>query len=303
MFFVVHQANASSVDFNGDFDCFDLHRCPMSTRSFISCVLLVAAFLGPAHGQSELITNGDFTNDLSDWTVASLAGSSGDWFASGVGSITPRSIVTTTSVHGAAEGTYAISDQTGPATQVLLQEFTVPDMSTSVILSFDMFVNDANSGAVVDPIGLDHTGPANQHARVDILVEDANVFDTGSDVLSNLFLTAGSPQVPNPQPFTHYEFDLTSLLSDGGTFGLRFGATSNLSTLNMGVDNVSVAVLPEVTLPPTNPPTNPGMPPTNPPTNPPSMPSVPEPHGLGVWLVPAMLIALRRKVRVVRARG
>lgn len=281
----------------------------MSAR-FCSSILVLAAFVAFGNsvlGQSELIDNGDFSDGLNGWAINSLSGSNGSWFSSDVGQITPRSIKTTTSDHGAADGGYALSDQTGPGTHALTQSFVVPAGTTSAILSFDMFVNDANNAPVVDPIGLNHMGPSNQHARVDLLSDGASIYDTGAGVLRNLFLSDTPAGMPNPQPFTHYEFDLTGLVSAGGTFGLRFAETNNLSTLNMGIDNVSLQVLPTIVIPPTNPPMPPVDPPTMPPVDPPTMPpvmppNVPEPNSLGTWLLPAIVVVLLQRRRGRRSR-
>jgi hypothetical protein len=76
----------------------------------------------------------------------------------------------------------------------------------------------------------------NQHARVDILSSGAGAFDIGAGVLRNFFL--GGTPVTGPNPFTHFSFDVTSLLP--GTYQLRFAEVDNQNFFNMGVDNVSV---------------------------------------------------------------
>lgn len=125
------------------------------------------------------------------------------------------------------------------------QAFTVPFGVTSIIASFDMFMNSLLVGSVVHPAGLDHTvrfttGEHNQHARVDILTLDADAFSTDAiDIVSNL-VPPGADSGPNPNPYTSYSFDVTDLLAPGETYKLRFGEVDNWNHFNAGVDNVSI---------------------------------------------------------------
>src|SRR5882724_5751367 len=132
----------------------------------------------------QLVSNGGFeTGTLAGWTVASQAGSfPGSNFFALSGTTTPQSGSTTV---GPASGTfYAVSDQSGSGTQTLRQSFTVPGPALSVMLSFRLFVN-SFGGSFINPIGLDFTDGANQHARVDLLTAGATAFDTGAGVLRN----------------------------------------------------------------------------------------------------------------------
>ena len=196
-----------------------------------------------AFGAVELITNGDFsTPALAGWTVTDLSGGNGSWFASTVGTMTPLSGFGTSAVNGpgaAAVGGYAVSDQGGPGTHALTQGFTVPGAASSVILSFDMFVNDSDGGPIFHPAGLDHNSVPNQHARVDLLTALAGAFDTGAGVLDTFYLGA-DPQSTNPNAFTHYSFDITSLVGGGGAFQLRFAEVDNQGFFHQGVDTVSI---------------------------------------------------------------
>jgi hypothetical protein len=197
-----------------------------------------------AHG-AQLITNGGFeTGTLAGWTIASQAGSfAGSNFFALSGTTTPQSGSSTV---GPASGSfYAVADQLGPEAHALLQPFSVPSGS-NVVLSFSLFVN-SYGGSFVNPIGLDYSDGANQHARVDILQAGASALDTGSGVLQNFYL--GTDSGGNPHAYTNLSFDITSLVGAGGTFQLRFAEVSNQLFLNMGVDNVSIvtttAALPE----------------------------------------------------------
>src|SRR5215831_5178400 len=188
----------------------------------------------------QLITNGNFeTGTFAGWSVVNQAGSfaGGNWFIDTPGTTTPVSGMPTSSAGGLQHGSfYAVTDQSGFGSHSLLQTFTVLPGASSIILSFDMFNNNWDSG----PFGTsqDFTIVPNQHARVDILTSGAGPFDTGAGVLENFFL--GGTPVTSPNPFTHFSFDVTSLLSSGGTFQLRFAEVDNQLFFNMGIDNVSI---------------------------------------------------------------
>ncbi len=185
----------------------------------------------------ELISNGNFeAGTFVGWTVTNQDGGDGSWFIDDADGLTPISILPTL---GPADGAfYALTDQ-GAGTHVLEQSFTVPAPASSVRLSFEMFVNDSDSGPIVDPVGLDYSGPPNQHARVDIMSAGASPFDTGAGVLANFYLGV-DPQEFNPNPYTSYLFDITGLVGVGGTFKLRFAEVDNQFYLNQGIDNVSI---------------------------------------------------------------
>jgi hypothetical protein len=191
---------------------------------------------------SELITNGGFeTGNLSGWTVTSQTGtfSGSGFFVTGSTSAPVSGDLTV----GPAIGTrYAVSDELGPATEILSQSFTAPGPAASVILSFSLFVN-SYGGTVVNPIGLDYTDGANQYARVDLLQSGSSLFTTGAGVLRN-FYSGTDPAASNPNAYTSYSFDITSLVGTGGAFVLRFAEVDNIDVLNMGIDNVSVSFTP-----------------------------------------------------------
>src|SRR5262245_12116117 len=198
----------------------------------------------------ERITNGNFeTGTFAGWTVVNQTGSSAgsNWFIDTPGTTTPVSDMPTSSAGGLPHGAfYAVTDQGGPGSHSLLQTFTVLPFASSLILSFDMFNNNWDGG----PFGTsqDFNIVPNQHARVDILTGGAGPFDTGAGVVGNFFL-GGTPVVTSPNPFTHFSFDVTSLLSSGGTFQLRFAEVDNQFFFNMGVDNVSIQETQESVVP------------------------------------------------------
>ena len=203
-------------------------------------ILAMVSLLGLGITQSakatELITNGDFeTGTFAGWTVVDQAGGSGSFFISNPGAATPVS-ANSTAPNGSGGSFYAVSDQGGPGCHVLLQSFTIPAGASSVTLSFQMFVNNQFGAPIVNPAGLDYTAFPNEHARVDILSSSATAFDTGAGVVQNLFL--GSDPGSNPNPYTSYSFNLSSLAA--GTYQLRFAEVDNQFFFQQGVDNVSI---------------------------------------------------------------
>lgn len=207
---------------------------------------LCAAIVAPASAQ-QLIKNGGFeTGSLSSWQPVDQGGSGGGFFARpNGGQFDPfRSTV------GLASGSYfAVSDQNGAfnGSHALLQAFTVTAPATSVILSFDMFVDNYSQSGPVTPNSLDYTGVPNQQARVDILSTGAGAFTTGAGDLANFYKGSDpvtDPSIDNPHSYTHYSFDITSLVGSGGTFQLRFAEANNQDNLYQGVDNVSVFEMP-----------------------------------------------------------
>lgn len=107
-----------------------------------------------------------------------------------------------------------------------------------------MFVNDQNGqGAIVDSAGLDPTALPNQHARVDLLTAAAGPWDTGGGVIQNYYLNVDAG--PTPNSYTHYSFDITGQVTPGGIYQVRFAMVDTEHFMQQGVDNVSIAVVPE----------------------------------------------------------
>ncbi len=212
--------------FRYQFSCFS--RLPLTAA--LICALTTAA----AHGQAiELISDGGFEQNGVGWGVSASA--AGTWYLSNVGSPTPVQ-GNPTSANGGGQGRYVVSDQSSPAITALLQDFFVPTPVGSVILSFDMFVNDFSGQSGFN---------ANQYARVDILTANANSLTTDVGVVFNAYL--GTDGGPLPNDFNHYEFDITTFVPQGGEYRIRFMQLSNVSAevINQGVDNVSISYVPE----------------------------------------------------------
>ena len=198
----------------------------------------------PAHaGGAVAADRTDPPGPFAGWSVADQAGGSGSWFIDTDGTAPISGLATA----GPASGTfYALTDQTGPGAHVLEQSFFVPLGATSVIVSFDMFRNDWDSGPIVNAAGLDYTAVPNQHARVDIMTAIAGAFSTaGVDIVANI-VAAGVDVGADPHAYTPYLIDITSFVTPGTTYKVRFGEVDNQSFFNQGVDNVSIqAQVPE----------------------------------------------------------
>lgn len=200
--------------------------------------------LGTASAGQILINGGFETGDFTGWLVFDQPGGDGSFFVDPT-TLTPVSSLPTVGPAGGAF--YAVSDQGDPGAHVLIQLFTVAPgwlpPGWRAILAFDMFVNDSNDGPIVNPAGLDYSAVPNQHARVDLLSGTAGPFETGAGVLRNFYLSVDPGG--SPHAYTHYSFDITNEVGGGGTFLIRFAEVDNQGFLNQGVDNVSIAGVPE----------------------------------------------------------
>ena len=218
----------------------------MNSRAlrFLATIGIAAALLAASGAQAvELLANGDFESGVfpPSWTVFDQPGGLGSWFISAPGATTPLSLFFPTAANPGGGAFYAVSDQEGQCANALIQTFSVPGPAASVILSFEMFVNDwSGLGPIIDPAGLDYTAWPNQHGRVDILTALAGPLSTApADVIANLYLGV-DPGTP-PNVYTPYVFDITPFVGAGGTFQLRFAEVDNQGFFNMGVDNVSIS--------------------------------------------------------------
>ncbi len=189
-----------------------------------------------------LLINGDFEmGNLSGWTVFNQTGD-GNFFAAN-NTNTPWSNVTTV---GPSTGNwYALSDQNPPGdASVLIQAFTIPTNAFTVTLAYDVFVNDF-SGSVTNAGGLDFGLPNNQHARVDLLVANALAFSTDAQDIVATFYVGADDFNAVPNPYSSQLFDISSLVTAGSTYQLRFAGVNNVSLLNIGIDNVDVVTTPQ----------------------------------------------------------
>ena len=209
--------------------------------SLLSCAAMSAAYSAP------VITNGDFESGFSGWTRVDQFGGDGTFsLQSGTASPVNGDIVP------APGGTQAaMTDAQGPGSHVLYQDF-VANTAGSGTLSFDLFIgNRAPNFAVRNSLAFDLTNQVglqteNQQARVDIVKASADPFSLlASDILMSLYATqVGDPLISGYNTKT---FDITSLLAAnaGQTLRLRFAEVDNILQMQMGVDNVSITLVPE----------------------------------------------------------
>ncbi len=223
-----------------------MYKKTMVRDSFMAALVACTVFAAPNYckaGTIQLISNGSFEDgNFTGWTVTDQAGGNGSWYISTPGARSPVSSETT-AANPWGGSYFAVSDETGPGSHVLLQSFTVPVGTTSLALSYQMFANDYDGGPYDN--GLDYTVTPTENARVDILTAGAGAFSIApSDIVTNMFVGA-DPLGDNPNQYTSYSYNLTGLLP-GSTYQLRFAEADNQSYFNMGVDNVSLlATVPE----------------------------------------------------------
>ncbi|MDZ7588978.1 MAG: PEPxxWA-CTERM sorting domain-containing protein [Parasphingorhabdus sp.] len=201
--------------------------------------LLLSVGLAAPASATELLVNGGFeTGDYSGWTASVRPSSNGNLNISVPGTASPLSgFATAANPLGGAF--YSVTDQTGPGSYALTQSFFIPVSAAAVTFSFQMFANNSTGTTIIDPIGLDHTGPANQHARVDILGIGADPFSTSlGDIIASLYL---GDDGAGANPYISYSFDLLAAgLSAGNSYQVRFGQVDNQGFFQQGVDNVSI---------------------------------------------------------------
>jgi len=221
----------------------------MRKSLWVIAVLLLLVVIGNprilrADG-TQLITNGSFgTGDLTGWTETDETGGSGSWFVLS-GTTEPVSGLTTVGPDGTTN--YASSDQTGPGAHALIQSFTVPLGTTSVDLSWDMFINDLDGTFCT---GLDYTVPEVECGTVAILAAGSNPLTTTTGVVDSIFTgTAGATAGPNG--WVGYNAVITNL-TPGTTYELQFAEADNQSFFDMGIDNVSLVATGNVPEPATS---------------------------------------------------
>ena len=213
---------------------------------FITFIALLLGALASSASASELITNGGFEDgggSFAGWTVLDQVGGSGSWFIqSGTGS--PLNGFPVPPPPGPTHA--AMTDQTGPGSHVMFQNFTVPFALNLATLQFDLFLSN-QGGAYFAPPTLDFNTNPNQQARVDIMTTTADPFSVApGDVLLNVYQT--NPGDPLLSGYTTVSTDLTTLLQAhlGETLRLRFAEVDNQGFFNAGVDRISLtAVIPE----------------------------------------------------------
>ena len=178
--------------------------------------------------------NGGFeTGDFTGWSAQNEANSLGQFLVSSSIEAPLNGRLTA----GPSSGTfYALADQSFLMASVLTQGFTVASGASRVVVSFDLFVNNYDN-VVPGPLDFNQ---GSQFGTADLLTGTANPFSTApADVLQNFYQGADDPN-NNPNPYVSYSFDITSLVSPGGRYKIRFGEVASINYINLGVDNVSV---------------------------------------------------------------
>ena len=217
----------------------------MSVRTIFAAAAMAAVTLASANANArQLITNGGFeTGDFTGWTPTAQLDSSGNLFiqSNSVGTTPLSGLPDQTNPSGG--NFFAVSDQGGPGSYSLTQDFLVSGGSLKdVKVSFQLFAN--NWAGANYPNGRDFNFSPNQNVEVDILAGGADPFtNSPGDILAVLYGPGSDNLAGNPNPWTTYNFDLGILPT--GTYQIRFAETDNQGFFNMGVDNVSVTAAPE----------------------------------------------------------
>src|SRR5262249_1175697 len=178
---------------------------------------------------------------LTGWTVVNEAGSfaGSNWFVQS-GVLSPINGFGVPAPPGPTHA--AMTDQGGPGSHVLYQDFLVPLSLNSATLGFDYFIGN-QAGAFVTPASLTFQVIPNHHAPLPLTTTTANPFSVAAgDVLLNLYQThVGDPPISGYSALT---FDLTSFLSarGGQTLRLRFAEVDNQFFFENGVDRVNLDV-------------------------------------------------------------
>jgi len=223
----------------------------MNARKLVSAMMLagITAFSMPASAV-ELIQNGGFetqgvdANDIINWNQAEVGFLGGVLADTG----TTTAVTANTSAGAFAGNYYGLLDNWGNAQSALYQTFTATGV-TSATLSFNMFVNNQNSSTEIANSGLDFTTlDPNQHVRVDLLKSSASTFSTDNTDILQSFVIGGATGSQAVNGYGAYNFNISNILASDGNYTLRFASVANQSSLQLGVDNVSinaVAAVPE----------------------------------------------------------
>ncbi|HLC24781.1 MAG TPA: hypothetical protein VJJ25_04045 [Nitrosopumilaceae archaeon] len=171
----------------------------------------------------EQIVNGDFeTGDFTGWTITNPG--AGNWFINDGTFVTQSPLGSIAPISGSFD---AMTDQTGPGTNMLGEPFVVPSGVQSAAVSWnDRIFNWASEFS--DP---------NQEVRVEI--RDS----TGTFVLGTIFDTNPGDTLSQPGPNIR-AFDITTLMQslEGQTVRLSFTEEDNLLFFNYVIDDVSLTI-------------------------------------------------------------
>ena len=140
--------------------------------SLVMAAMAVATLASARPAQaSNIILNGGFEAGLTSWVVVDEAAGSGAWFSQ-TGTTSPLNGFL---VGAPPQGSFAaMTDQGGPGSHILYQDFVVPVGVSAATLDFQYFIDNA-AATFFSPASLSYTTPQNQQARVDIITTTANV--------------------------------------------------------------------------------------------------------------------------------
>ena len=212
------------------------------SRIAVRLGLVLATFTLPAVvNAAPLLMNGSFESGLTAWTVVDQAGGSGSWFSQS-GTASPLNGF---GVVAPPDGAFAaMTDQGGPGSHLLYQDFVVPVGVSAASLDFSFFFL-SELADFFDPLFLLFDFGFNQQARVDIITTSADPFSVQDGDLLWPVLALNS----NEGGYHSFSTDLTAFLQAhaGETLRLRFAEVDNLGFLNMGIDavNLDVTAVPE----------------------------------------------------------
>ncbi len=186
-----------------------------------------------------LVVNGDFEIGNSHGSTAIPGWTHVQFGNGGVrGQAGTRSPISGWTVQSPPSGNFAaMSDQTGPGTQIIYQDVEIP--SSGATLSFELFIGN-RSGVWFSPATLSHQ-QTNQQFRMDVVSTGANLLSTTQGVLLNVYhATAGHPLISGYRTVT------ASLNAFAGqTVRLRFATVETQFFFQAGIDNVQVVGTPD----------------------------------------------------------
>ena len=209
-----------------------------------SIILALVCITNHSTAQVELLSNGDFeTGDLSFWSTAQNG--NGDYYlATNPTGALPHS-TQSAGPNPDGGGFVAISDMIftqNTGSHALIQSFTVPPNAIQVTLYWDhilqcdpaiMFIGDSSFVGGFDE---------KQFGRVDLLSAAAPAFEEGAGLLKNYFAEEVN-YVPTTAMWMENTRDMTSDVTPGETYQIRFADAGCNYGVNFGIDNVSILVV------------------------------------------------------------
>jgi hypothetical protein len=198
-------------------------RLPSRLLAAVLILLSSATWAVSAHA-SPLLVNGDFEMVTDEglpvgWTVFDPDDLIGTWFLL-LDIPTPISGYV---IPPPPSGLFAmVTDQDGPGSHALYQDFVVPTSISKALLQFEVFIGNRADAFFTNPTTLDYLVPPNQQARVDILrlrfteVDTEFYFQVGVDRV-HLDVT----QVPEPTSLVLLASGLLTYLFQSGRRGVN----------------------------------------------------------------------------------